>query len=361
MFARAHVALAVAVAVTVALVTSVGPGVMASAASPPVVAPAVWPTPQQQSNRADGFPVPTTVGLVTGAGTDQSAVQVVKQVLTSAGATRIVSATDQQPAPDAPVDVWVGGPSENGASAAALASLRIPGPAGLSAEGYVLGIGRDSSDQARVVLSGVDATGTFYAAQTLRQLVVPVAGREWLPGIAVRDWPTTPLRGVIEGFYGPPWSTADRLSQFGVITVHVHPRTSSTNIAPTGTATASCVEGDGAYPQFDPKYAIDGDLSTRWSSCYDDNAWLQVQLPGPATIGKVVVHWEAAYGKAYKIETSTDGATWTAAAAVTNGDGGTNIVYLDGAPSAAYVRMQGVARATQYGFSIYELQVYPTA
>ncbi len=86
-----------------------------------------------------------------------------------------------------------------------------------------------------------------------------------------------------------------------------------------------------------------------------------MRLPAPATIGKVVLHCEAAYGKAYKIETSTDGATWTAAAAVTNGDGGTDIVYLDGAPSAAYVRMQGVARATQYGFSIYELQVYPTA
>ena len=215
MFARAQVPLAVAVAVTVALVASVVPGVMApAAAAAPVVAPAVWPAPQQQSNRADGFPVPTTVGLITGAGTDQSAIQVVKQTLTSAGVTRIVTATDQQPAPDAAVDVWVGGPSENGASAAALASLRVPGPGGLSGEGYVLGIGRDSDDQARVVLSGVDPTGTFYAAQTLRQLVVAAAGRQWLPGVAVRDWPTTPLRGVIEGFYGPPWSTADRLSQF---------------------------------------------------------------------------------------------------------------------------------------------------
>jgi len=157
------------------------------------------------------------------------------------------------------------------------------------------------------------------------------------------------------------FSATDGSTASSVITVHVHPRTLSTNIAPTGTATASCVEGDGAYPQFDPKYAIDGDLSTRWSSCYDDNAWLQVQLPAPATIGKVVLHWEAAYGKAYKIETSTDGVMWTTAAAVTNGDGGTDIVYLDGAPSAAYVRMQGAARATQYGFSMYELQVYPTA
>ncbi|MBO0829753.1 MAG: discoidin domain-containing protein [Streptosporangiales bacterium] len=145
------------------------------------------------------------------------------------------------------------------------------------------------------------------------------------------------------------------------LTVEVHPRTSATNLATSGTATASCVEGDGQYPQFDPKYAADGDLTTRWSSCGDDGAWLQVQLPQQATLGKVVLHWETAYGKAYDIETSPDGSTWTKAASVTDGDGGTDTVYLDGAPNARYVRMQGVERGTQYGFSLYEFQVYPVA
>ena len=86
-----------------------------------------------------------------------------------------------------------------------------------------------------------------------------------------------------------------------------------------------------------------------------------MQLPASATIGKVVLHWEAAYGKAYAIQTSTDGVTWTTAATVTAGDGGTDSVYLDGTPSAKYVRMQGVQRATQFGYSIYEMQVYPVA
>ena len=187
---------------------------VAAAAPPSVSAPAVWPTPQHQTARSDGFPLPPTVGLVTGAKTDPSAIEVVKQVLMSGGATRIITATDQQPMPAAPVDVWVGGPSENKASAAALEALGIVGPTGLPGQGYVLGIGRDSNDQARVILSGVDPVGTFYAAQTLRQLLVSHVGRDWLPGVAIRDWPTTPLRGVIEGFYGPPWSTTDRLSQF---------------------------------------------------------------------------------------------------------------------------------------------------
>ena len=179
----------------------------------PLTAPAVWPTPHQQITRRDGVAVPPTVGLVTGAPTDASAVAAVRKVLASAGVTAIVAASDAQPAPDAPLDVWVGGPSENRASAAALDRLAIAGPSGLSAEGYVLGIGVGSDGRARVVLSGVDPTGTFYAAQTLRQLVVSHAGGHWLPGVSIRDWPTSALRGVVEGFYGPPWSTADRLSQ----------------------------------------------------------------------------------------------------------------------------------------------------
>jgi hypothetical protein len=196
-------------------------GALASCTSEPpvpetisVTAPAVWPTPQQQTARRDGFPLPSTVGLVTGASTDASAVAVVKKALASAGVTRIVAASDQQPAPQAPLDVWVGGPSENKASAAALDALAIRGPNGLGAEGYVLGTGLGSDGHARVVLDGADPTGTFYAAQTLRQLVVSQGDRHLLPEISIRDWPTVPLRGVIEGFYGPPWSTADRLSQF---------------------------------------------------------------------------------------------------------------------------------------------------
>ena len=202
---------ATALCLTGLLVSAAG----ASAASAPAVsAPPVWPVPQQQTDRADGFPIVSTVGLVTGSQTDPSALKVVKQVLIAAGVTRFITATDTQPMPDAPIDVWIGGPSENAASAGALTALGIAGPAGLAADGYVLGIGRDSNDQARIVLSGVDATGTFYAAQTLRQLIVARSGQNWLPGVAIRDWPSTPLRGVIEGFYGPPWSTADRLSQF---------------------------------------------------------------------------------------------------------------------------------------------------
>jgi hypothetical protein len=271
----------------------------------------------------------------------------------------------------------------------------------------VLAAGR-SGGRGVVALAGADAAGTFYAAQTLRELI---DGGQ-LDDVVVRDWPAMPLRGVIEGFYGAPWSTEARLRQLDfygrtkqnvyvyspkddpflraqwrdpyppdrlavirrlidraaanhveftyALSPAVRPQTGDVNLARGGAASASCVEGDGAHPQFDPKYAFDGDLSTRWSSCHDDGAWLQVALPGAAEVGNVVLRWETAYGRACRIETSPDRSTWTPAASVTDGDGGTDVVWLD-AHGTRFVRMQGVRRGTVYGYSLYELEVYGVA
>ncbi|MBQ5751068.1 MAG: beta-N-acetylglucosaminidase domain-containing protein [Bacteroidaceae bacterium] len=58
-----------------------------------------------------------------------------------------------------------------------------------------------------------DDAGVFYAVQTLRQIVdsdVATGGK--LPCLTINDWPSLPCRGVVEGFYGTPWSHATRLS-----------------------------------------------------------------------------------------------------------------------------------------------------
>ena len=145
------------------------------------------------------------------------------------------------------------------------------------------------------------------------------------------------------------------------VTLVVHPAVSTTNVAAAangGVATASSVE-DG-LPQFTPDHAIDGDLTTRWSSAHDDNEWLQVQFAQPQHLGKIVIVWEAAHASSYKIETSTDGTTWTTALTVTGSLGGTETDWID-ASNVRYLRMQGITRATQYGYSIYELEAYPLA
>jgi hypothetical protein len=105
--------------------------------------------------------------------------------------------------------------------------------------------------------------------------------------------------------------------------------------------------------------AVDGDRGTRWSSAASDNQWLQVDLGATASVTRVVLDWEAAYGKEYKIQLSRDGADWNDAKTVTGGDGGVDTVDVSG--QARYVRVQGLQRATPWGYSLWEFQVFGTA
>ncbi|MGW4754995.1 discoidin domain-containing protein [Streptomyces chartreusis] len=104
--------------------------------------------------------------------------------------------------------------------------------------------------------------------------------------------------------------------------------------------------------------AVDGDRGTRWSSAASDNQWLQVDLGATASVTRVVLDWEAAYGKDYKIQFSQDGAGWSDAKTVTGSDGAVDTVDVSG--QARYVRMQGLSRATPWGYSLWEFQVFGT-
>lgn len=61
-----------------------------------------------------------------------------------------------------------------------------------------------------VIIAGNDPTGTYYGVQTFLQ----VASQPEVMGVEIADWPSTPYRGVVEGFYGNAWSFADRVDQF---------------------------------------------------------------------------------------------------------------------------------------------------
>ncbi|MYX28683.1 hypothetical protein GTY75_18875 [Streptomyces sp. SID8381] len=117
-------------------------------------------------------------------------------------------------------------------------------------------------------------------------------------------------------------------------------------------ATASSVE-NAAFPA---GAAVDGDQGTRWSSAFADPQWLQIDLGSVRQLTRVTLRWEAAYAKAYRIETSTDAQNWTTAYSTANATGGTENLTIGG--SGRYVRLYGTARATQYGYSLWEFEVY---
>ncbi|MEV6610328.1 discoidin domain-containing protein [Kutzneria sp. NPDC051319] len=118
------------------------------------------------------------------------------------------------------------------------------------------------------------------------------------------------------------------------------------------TATSSSSENTG----FTAANAVDGNTGTRWSSAFSDPQWLQVDLGATHAISRVDLSWEAAYAKAFQIQTSNDGSTWSNIYSTTTGAGGNQSLPVSG--SGRYVRVNGTARATQYGYSLWEFQVF---
>lgn len=72
------------------------------------------------------------------------------------------------------------------------------------AEGYYLRVRRDGA-----VVVGADERGLFYGLQTLRGIMAA----DSLEVCEITDFPDVPWRGVVEGFYGTPWSHEARLRQ----------------------------------------------------------------------------------------------------------------------------------------------------
>lgn len=175
----------------------------------------ICPTPQEVVESATSTPIPSVVAVISGPGTDPAAQRVLEATLRDAGAqVRQVRARDV--VPNEHLLVYLGGPAENPTTARILQRLNVKGPEDLPAEGYVLASGR-AGDRSVVALAGADPTGTFYAAHSFRQLL---EGTDRLPSVAIRDWPRLPVRGAIEGFYGSPWSDADRADQLAFYGAH---------------------------------------------------------------------------------------------------------------------------------------------
>ena len=117
---------------------------------------------------------------------------------------------------------------------------------------------------------------------------------------------------------------------------------------------ASSVEAAG----LESNLANDGNLTTRWASLHQvDPQWIHIDLQDEYSIDRVVIHWEAAYAIQYQIQVSSDETNWTTVYTETNGNGGEDVITFS-TQTAQFVRILGTQRATNYGYSIYEFEVY---
>ncbi|MFD9945218.1 beta-N-acetylglucosaminidase domain-containing protein [Nonomuraea sp. NPDC059023] len=240
------------------------------------------PVAQQLKPRSDGFPIPSVVGLVRTSESDPHAEAVVRKVLADAGVKRVTTTDGTDPR--TPVTVWLGDGD------ARLTRLGVKNADGLPAEGYVLAAGRGD-----IVLDGVDADGTYYAALSLRQLVQSRHGRDRMPGVEVRDWPSMRYRGSIEGFYGTPWSHQDRLSHLDYLGAH---KMNTYEYAPKDDPYHRDRWRE-PYPQ--DKLAQLGELVTRARRNHVDFTFalspgLSVCYTDQADVAKLLAKFEAIYG-----------------------------------------------------------------
>ncbi|WPO73705.1 beta-N-acetylglucosaminidase domain-containing protein [Streptomyces sp. KN37] len=203
-----------------------------------VALPSVWPRPQSmdaagsavtvrddvvlvtpaydgrggRGDRSDRSDRSGTLGEDSGDAFDPYALEALREVLHDAGARRVTEVREGEPLPmGGALVVRVGGPGAERALRGLGAGERGDLPSG----GYRLAVGRvDGRDT--VALAGAGEDGLFHGVQTLRQLTGgagPAKGARTLPGVRIRDWPGTAVRGLTEGFYGTPWTRGQRLAQ----------------------------------------------------------------------------------------------------------------------------------------------------
>ncbi|GII34076.1 penicillin acylase family protein [Planotetraspora mira] len=195
-----------------------------------------------------------------------------------------------------------------------------------------------------VLLNSLSAALAEPAATTYPGDASCAAGNQWCAD-AIQQ---SPLGGVKH----PLISWQNRPTYQQVVSFPAHRGDSIGNLAAGATASAN-----GTQSPNTPAKAIDGDPASRWASDWTDNQYIQVDLGSAKSVGRAILRWEAAYGSSYRIDTSTDGVTWTPAYSTTSGNGGIDNVSFTPV-NARYVRMQGVKRGTTYGYSLYELELY---
>jgi hypothetical protein len=129
------------------------------------------------------------------------------------------------------------------------------------------------------------------------------------------------------------------------------PNPGGTNLALGRRVSVSGVEGD----PWKASNAVDGDVTTRWSSAFTDIGWLIVDLGGTHPVSEVDIVWEHAFATTYRVETSTDAKKWAPIFSTTAGTGGT--VTVREPTTARYVRLFCTKRNSRYGYSVLELRV----
>ncbi|MBN1384591.1 MAG: discoidin domain-containing protein, partial [Elusimicrobia bacterium] len=100
----------------------------------------------------------------------------------------------------------------------------------------------------------------------------------------------------------------------------------------------------------------DGNIETRWASASSDPQWIYFDLGIIKQFNLITIQWETAYGKEYEIQISNNAQNWKTVFKENNGDGYKDKIFT-GEQRARYIRLYGIKRGTEWGYSIYEFKI----
>ncbi len=103
-------------------------------------------------------------------------------------------------------------------------------------------------------------------------------------------------------------------------------------------------------------YIVDNNIKTRWSSKWEDNEAIVIDLNEIKTISALTILWETAFGKKYIIGLSPDGIKWKHIPIESSKP---EVKFIDFIPTETrYIRLTGVERGTKWGYSIWEMFIH---
>ena len=131
------------------------------------------------------------------------------------------------------------------------------------------------------------------------------------------------------------------------------------NIALGKSTTASSSENSGTLAE----YINDGNFNTRWSSEWQDNEYITIDLEQYSSIDHITLHWETAYASQFAIlitdeQPSSSALSSPLPSSATCYQSSGDVQTIPVAKSGRYITLIGIERATAYGISLYELEAY---
>ena len=123
--------------------------------------------------------------------------------------------------------------------------------------------------------------------------------------------------------------------------------------------TIRCSSIEDNDPQYNPQYAIDGNPETRWASkeFKSDEEWIEIDLLKEYFITEMLINWEAAYAKRFKVYVGKDNENYQCIYSCKDNNRLYNRLQMNPL-KCRFIKIQCIEKATKYGFSIFEIELY---